>query len=244
MLQTPSPNFNDRKPYDESGVCDPCMLVMHYTGMKSAKDALERLCDPAAQVSAHYVVEEDGRVYELVDPSKRAWHAGVSYWRGITDVNSASIGIEIVNPGHEFGYRSFPQEQMDAVRDLSLDLIERYKIAARDVVAHSDIAPARKMDPGELFDWAWLAAKRIGAWPAPQQQDFEAAQKLLNDKVALREALVRYGYDPDCDLQAVQQAFMRRYDAGNFKGNTSPQQFSEKSAAMLCALLRVKLEFA
>ena len=240
MLHTPSSNFNERKPYDGDKLCDPCMLVMHYTGMESAQAALDRLCDLAVEVSAHYFIEEDGTVHQLVDPSKRAWHAGVSYWRGIKDVNSASIGIEIVNPGHQFGYCSFPQVQMKAVRDLSLDLIERYKIAAQDIVGHSDIAPARKIDPGEFFDWEWLAFNGIGVWPALQKKDFEFAQKLLDDKRYLWDALKRYGYDPDCDMQAVEQAFIRRYDPDAFKRTTRPL-LSLKAAARLCALLRCGL---
>jgi len=123
------------------------MLVLHYTGMQSAEAALARLCDRAAKVSSHYVVDEDGSVYALVAEPNRAWHAGVSFWRGVTGLNDRSIGIEIVNPGHEFGYRPFPPAQMQAVRALCQGILRRWPgIEARNVVAHSDIAPNRKQD--------------------------------------------------------------------------------------------------
>lgn len=141
------------------------MLVLHYTGMKSDKEALARLTDSVAKVSAHYFVYEDGRVLNLVPEAKRAWHAGISCWRGISGLNDSSIGIEIVNPGHEFGYRPFTDAQMDAVSDLAYDIIKRNNIEARNVVGHSDIAPTRKQDPGELFNWHALASEGIGLWP-------------------------------------------------------------------------------
>jgi N-acetylmuramoyl-L-alanine amidase len=140
-------------------------LILHYTGMTSGQAALERLCDPAAQVSAHYLVEEDGRVFQLVDEKRRAWHAGVARWGEITDLNSRSIGIELVNPGHEFGYRAFPEPQMAALLELAVGIVARHPIPAAHVLGHSDIAPARKRDPGERFDWARLAAAGIGLWP-------------------------------------------------------------------------------
>ncbi len=145
-----SPNFNDRIGDDA-----PEMIVIHYTGMQSAAAALERLCDPAAEVSAHYVIDEDGVTYKLVEEENRAWHAGVSQWDGERDINSASIGIELVNPGHEFGYRGFPSAQMEALATLCKDIMSRHDI--KTVLGHSDVAPERKQDPGELFDWSWLA---------------------------------------------------------------------------------------
>ncbi|MCE3232232.1 MAG: N-acetylmuramoyl-L-alanine amidase [Rickettsiaceae bacterium] len=186
-----TPNFDDR-PKDTK--ID--MLVMHYTGMKTGQEAFERLCDPAAKVSAHYIVYEDGSIVNLVKDEKRAWHAGISCWRGISALNDTSIGIEIVNPGHEWGYRQFPAEQMEAVLTLSKDLIERHEIEARNVVGHSDIAPGRKEDPGELFDWEWLAKNGVGLWPRvgrvwrggdilvqPGKEDVDVAriQKMLAD---------------------------------------------------------------
>ncbi len=154
-----SPNFNERPAEPVS------VLVLHYTGMPAVKDALERLCDKEAQVSAHYVVSEEGAIYQLVNEDKRAWHAGVSHWRGRDSLNDLSIGVEIANPGHEFGYRLFPPVQMDAVTELCLDILNRHDIPACNVVGHSDIAPLRKDDPGELFDWAWLATQGVGLWP-------------------------------------------------------------------------------
>ena len=141
------------------------MLVLHYTGMHTGRAALERLCDPASGVSAHYLIEEDGTVFSLVDEGRRAWHAGVSWWRGETDVNSASIGIELVNPGHEWGYRPFPDEQIAALTALAKDIVRRHAIAPSGITGHSDIAPARKQDPGEWFPWQRLAEEGIGLWP-------------------------------------------------------------------------------
>ena len=159
-LHSPSPNF------DRRGGVPVSILVLHYTGMQSGAEALARLCDSASKVSAHYVVEEDGGVYALVAEEHRAWHAGVSSWHGETRVNAASIGIEIVNPGHEFGYRPFPRVQVEAVIALCRDILSRHEIPARNVVGHSDVAPMRKEDPGELFPWAWLAAQGVGLWPS------------------------------------------------------------------------------
>lgn len=156
----PSPNHGARR-------LPVTMLVLHYTGMESGPAALSRLCDPAAQVSAHYLVEEDGRVLALVAEDRRAWHAGAASWRGCADVNSASIGIELVNPGHAFGYRAFPEAQMAALLPLCRGILARHAIAPRDVVGHSDVAPQRKQDPGERFDWARLAAAGIGLFPEP-----------------------------------------------------------------------------
>ena len=158
-LLLPSPNFDDREgqPID--------MLVLHYTGMRSAQNALSRLCDPEAKVSSHYVVEENGTVYQLVDEHKRAWHAGIASWRGNSNINQRSIGIEVVNPGHDLGYRPFPKAQMEAVMQLSKEVCDRHHIPSWNVVAHSDVAPERKQDPGELFDWKYLAQNGIGQLP-------------------------------------------------------------------------------
>ena len=141
------------------------MLILHYTGMQTAQEAIDRLRDPAARVSSHYVVDEDGAVLRLVPEERRAWHAGVSYWRGHSGLNGRSIGIEIVNPGHEWGYRDFPVLQLAAVCDLCLAILSRHPIPARNVVAHSDVAPDRKEDPGERFDWRSLAENGVGLWP-------------------------------------------------------------------------------
>lgn len=158
----PSPNHDRR---GEPSRID--MLVLHYTGMTSAAAALERLCDPAARVSAHYVVGKKGTIWRLVPEIRRAFHAGRSCWEGESDLNAVSIGIEIDNPGHEWGYRPFPETQMAAVERLCRDLAARHSIPPHRVVGHSDIAPDRKTDPGELFDWPRLARAGIGIWPEP-----------------------------------------------------------------------------
>lgn len=144
-----SPNFTERRGGHEK----PSMIIIHYTDMKTGKEALERLCDPASEVSAHYVIEENGDIYQLVDDDKRAWHAGVGEWEGERDINSASIGIELVNPGHSHGYRDFPDAQIDALIELTKDLILKYNIPVDRILGHSDVSPGRKIDPGELFPW-------------------------------------------------------------------------------------------
>ena len=198
IIDCPSPNF------DERGL-PITMLVLHYTGMEDAASALARLRDPEARVSSHYLVAEDGQVVRLVDEEKRAWHAGRSFWRGIQDINSASVGIEIVNPGHEFGYRPFPEEQMDALVPLVADIVRRHDIRPVNVVGHSDIAPARKVDPGELFDWARLAKLGL-AMPRPTKNLIDP---MWTDGGFLL-ALERYGYDVH-DARAAVRAFQRRF---------------------------------
>ncbi len=170
------------------------MLILHYTGMTSAEAALDRLCDPAAKVSAHYAIEEDGRVWRLVPEEARAWHAGVSFWRGERDVNGLSIGIELVNPGHEFGYRPFPEPQMTALEGLTRAILARHPIPARNVLGHSDVAPARKLDPGELFDWQRLARAGIGLWPDDLPQADTIAET-GDDIAGVQIALARFGYE-------------------------------------------------
>jgi len=158
-IDRPSPN------HDERGDVAIDMLVLHYTGMASGAAALDRLCDPAAKVSAHYTIDEDGTVYAMVPEARRAWHAGVSWWGGDTNINTRSIGIELVNPGHEFGYRAFPDAQVAALTTLCHGILMRHPIPSARVLGHSDVAPARKDDPGELFPWERLAKLGIGLWP-------------------------------------------------------------------------------
>jgi N-acetylmuramoyl-L-alanine amidase len=198
IIDCPSPNFDDR-------TLPVSMLVLHYTGMKDAASAIDWLTNPASKVSSHYVVAEDGQVLRLVEEDKRAWHAGRSLWRGITDVNSASIGIEIVNPGHEYGYRPFPETQMAALIPLVAEIVRTFDIAPANVVGHSDIAPARKQDPGELFDWERLAKLRL-ALPRP---DRELSDPHWTDGGFLL-ALERFGYDV-ADGPAAVRAFQRRW---------------------------------
>jgi N-acetylmuramoyl-L-alanine amidase len=198
IVETPSPNFNERQ-------LPVSMIVLHYTGMQSAEAALARLTDPAAEVSAHYLIDEDGTIHRLVAEDKRAWHAGQSHWRGITDINSASIGIELVNPGHEFGYREFAPAQIEALIPLLSEIKDRYEITRGNIVGHSDIAPTRKQDPGELFPWARLARVRL-ALPRPTKNLMDP---LWSDAGFLL-ALERFGYEVTDKLAAV-VAFQRRF---------------------------------
>jgi len=210
IIDCPSPNFDERdgKPVN--------LLVLHYTGMQDAASAIQRLSDPDAKVSCHYLIAEDGQILRMVDESKRAWHAGRSSWRGVQEVNATSIGIEIVNPGHEFGYRPFPDEQMDALIPLVADIVRRHDIPRANVVGHSDVAPARKRDPGELFDWARLAKHRLAlARPTKNLMDpnWTDGGFLL--------ALERFGYDvanPDAAILAFQRRFRPELMDGEIDG--------------------------
>lgn len=181
------------------------MVVLHYTGMQSADEALTRMCDAKAKVSAHYMIDEDGTVTRMVPEEKRAWHAGKSYWRGITDVNSASVGIELVNPGHEWGYRPFTDAQMEALVPLLAAIVQRHKVPIANVVGHSDIAPARKDDPGELFEWEQLARYKL-ALPTPKPR----ISLIYDEPSAFFLALERWGYDI-ADGRAAVRAFQRRW---------------------------------
>jgi N-acetylmuramoyl-L-alanine amidase len=204
QIARPSPNFDAR-------ALPVTMIVLHYTGMESAAAAIDQLANPAAKVSAHWVVTEDGAVIAMVDEADRAWHAGKSFWRGITDVNSASIGIEIVNPGHEFGYRPFAPAQMDAVEALVAAAVRRFGIDPANVVGHSDVAPARKEDPGELFDWARLAEAGLAVAVPSGGTDPDWSED------AALAALHRYGYDIT-DPKAAMIAFQRRFRPAYFDG--------------------------
>ena len=205
-----SPNHNERK-------LPISMVVLHYTGMRTGAEALERMCDASAEVSAHYMIDEDGTVTRLVPEDRRAWHAGRSYWRGITDINSASIGIELVNPGHEWGYRPFPDVQMEALVPLLADIVKRHNIPRANVVGHSDIAPARKDDPGELFDWDLLARYRLAlAKPKPSMR------LLFDNDSAFFLALERFGYDI-ADGHAAVRAFQRRWRPHRIDGQIDGQ---------------------
>jgi N-acetylmuramoyl-L-alanine amidase len=198
IIEAPSPNFDERQ-------LPVTMLVLHYTGMKDGASAIQRLRSAESGVSSHYVVAEDGQILRLVREDKRAWHAGKSWWRGVTDINSASIGIEIVNPGHEFGYRPFPIPQIDALIPLVADIVRRHNIRPPYVVGHSDIAPVRKVDPGELFPWGRLAKLGLAmARPTRNLMDphWTDGGFLL--------ALERFGYDVHDPRKAV-IAFQRRY---------------------------------
>ena len=220
IVEAPSPNQDDRPgtPID--------ILMLHYTGMQTGQAAIDRLRDPAARVSSHYVVDEDGTVWHLVPEGRRAFHAGISYWRGHHTLNDRSIGIEIVNPGHEWGYRPFPAAQMDAVRALCLGILSRHPIPARNVVGHSDVAPDRKQDPGELFDWPGLARAGIGLWPT--------AQALPVAPEAVEAALTAIGY-PVPDLRTTLTAFQRRWRPGRVDGEADVK--TRERLAAVAALL-------
>lgn len=205
IIDTPSPNFDER-------ALPVTMVVLHYTGMPDAASAIARLSDPEAKVSAHYVVAEDGQIVRMVDETKRAWHAGKSFWRGVTDINSASVGIEIVNPGHEFGYRPFPVAQIDALIPLMQEITLRYRVTRGNVVGHSDIAPARKDDPGELFPWERLAKLRL-ALPSPTRNLMDPHWTDAGFLLALE----RFGYEVTDPLAAV-RAFQRRFRPATIDG--------------------------
>jgi N-acetylmuramoyl-L-alanine amidase len=194
IVERASPIFNERPAAVRVDI-----LVLHSTGMRGAAAALDRLCDPKANVSAHYLIDEDGTVFALVPESKRAWHAGVACWRGHRDINGRSIGIELVNPGHELGYRDFPTPQIDAVADLARAILSRHPISPRNVIGHSDIAPDRKLDPGERFDWRGMAARGVGLWPAAGG----------NPDGDILHLLAEYGYDTG--TRQVIAAFQRHF---------------------------------
>lgn len=196
----PSPNYGERK-----NTSSPDMLILHYTGMVPFEKTLGRLCDPSAEVSAHYLIDEDGTIYQLVDEDKRAWHAGVSYWAGETDINSRSIGIEIQNPGHDYGYHDFPAIQIEAVVKLCHDIRTRHTIPDAHILGHSDIAPDRKIDPGEKFPWRHLAEQGLGLWPP------ETGQATVQDK-PLIEMLTTFGYNPDLPVDILLSAFQRHWE--------------------------------
>ncbi len=208
VVDRPSPNQDARA----HGI-NPDLLVLHYTGMRTAAEALARLCDPAAKVSAHYTIDEDGTIYAHVPEERRAWHAGVSFWAGVSDVNGCSLGIELVNPGHEFGYRPFADAQIEALIDLVADIRARYLIAPHRIVGHSDVAPARKQDPGELFPWKQVADYGIGLWP-------ETSARHLRGEVEDALALFGYGTPPlvDWPLEKTIAAFQRRFRPARVTG--------------------------
>jgi N-acetylmuramoyl-L-alanine amidase len=211
----PSPNHGERRNGRR-----PDILLLHYTGMPDEGEALQWLCNPVSQVSAHYFVFEDGRVLQLVPEARRAWHAGVSFWAGETDINSSSIGIEIANPGHPGGLPPFGDAQIASVIALASDIIARWRIAPDRVLAHSDVAPGRKQDPGERFPWERLHRAGIGHWTAPapiRDGRFFGRGDQGMPVEALQAMLAMYGYGAritgtfDDDLEAVVAAFQRHF---------------------------------
>ena len=222
MIETipaPSPNFDAR-------TAPPDLIVLHYTGMQTGAAALERLRDPSAKVSAHYLIEEDGRVFALVAEERRAWHAGVSFWKGERNVNGVSIGIELVNPGHEWGYRAFPAPQISALIGLLDEVRGRWEVPDARIVGHSDVAPDRKLDPGELFPWSRLADRGHGLWIEPPAAP--GAPLGVGDEgtgvFALQAGLTRLGYDSaptgryDAATATIVAAFQRHWRPGRIDG--------------------------
>lgn len=235
-----SPNCNDR-----ANGAEPVFLILHYTATVTGCEAEDDyFMNPApaknAPVSAHYMVDVDGTITGYVDENKRAWHAGVSFWAGIEDLNSYSIGIEIVNPGHDYGYVPFPEQQMQAVAALCKEIVARHDIPAHNVLAHSDVAPSRKIDPGELFDWQGLAAHGIGIWPDPLKEDFERATSMLCDEGRLKEAFAAYGYDPKIELKSLITEFQRHFQPEAFKSPEKIGCADIELVARLHCLLRMK----
>lgn len=220
MIDRPSPN-QDARPDDT----EIDILLLHYTGMESGQAALDRLTDPTAKVSAHYVIEEDGRCYRLVPEERRAWHAGVACWRGASDINARSVGIELINPGHAFGYRAFPAAQMSRLVALAKEILRRHPIPPQRVLGHSDVAPGRKEDPGELFDWQVLAENGIGLWPAvgpvpdPGHDTFGIATRQLAEiGYAVSEVPAMTAEARNAIL-----AFQRRWMPGPLTGALTPE---------------------
>lgn len=228
FVERPSPNQSDRNGEAVQ------FLILHYTAMATAEAAIERLCDPAAQVSSHYVIDEQGVIYRLVPEDKKAWHAGVSYWDGSADLNFTSVGIEIANPGNV----PFPKAQMDAVIALSRDIVNRHNIRAFYVIGHSDIAPDRKPDPGPLFDWPLLAGNSLGVWPSPTASDRKTSSAWSDAE--LKRALVKLGYRPTFELKVLVSAFQRHFQPEVY--NNTPARVgtadSETKARLACLVRR------
>lgn len=216
----------------------PYMILVHYTGMPTLEEARERLTDHKSKVSAHYLVDYIGTVYDLVEEDKRAWHAGVAYWKRETDINSVSIGIEVVNPGHEFGYRPFPDEQMFTIRCLCQEIQSRHEI--KYVLGHSDVAPERKTDPGELFDWEYLALEGVGIWPFVREGDYEEAKKLARNDFEAKKLFDLFGYNPMAAHIDVITAFQRHFYPEVFQDDKpgKPGEACEETMARLVALHR------
>lgn len=236
IVERPSPNFDDR-----DGVAGPDMVILHYTGMPDREAALERLCDPsppggAGRVSAHYTIDEDGTIYAHVAPEKRAWHAGVSYWAGREGLNLYAIGIELVNPGHEWGYVPFPEVQIGRLVHLLRSLMVHFSVPKDYVLGHQDVAPTRKRDPGALFPWEWLAWEGLALWPADDKVaaalEEGRAAAICADARRRRELLSAFGYTPD---PAVPDADVVRAFNARFCG-VEAAELSLEGAARLCAL--------
>jgi N-acetylmuramoyl-L-alanine amidase len=236
VTDRPSPN-HDARPHGQA----VDILLLHYTDMASAEAALARMTDPVARVSAHYCIDEDGTIYRLVAEERRAWHAGVSDWAGARDINARSIGIELVNPGHSCGYRPFPEAQMQALADLARGILARHPIPAHRVLGHSDVAPARKIDPGELFDWPWLARAGIGLWPQPLGFPDPGLAQNAHDIADTQSTLARFGYGVtvtgilDPSTTQTLSAFQRHFRPACFDGRPDGET-RRRLAALIAAV--------
>ncbi len=228
IIDAPSPNFGPRAEGKKIKY-----LILHYTGVESGFEALRLLQggDKDHQVSAHYMVDEDGSISRIVAEEMRAWHAGKSYWEGETDINSCSIGIEIQNAGHEFGLPAFPEAQIDAVIELCREIMARHKILPCHVIAHSDVAPERKQDPGELFPWKKLAEAGIGQWPESGTGEAGDIDKILT----------QFGYDPKVDLKTRVTAFQRHFMPDVFKTPEKVGEADLDTVQKLQSLMKKKL---
>lgn len=238
-LDRPSPNFNDR-PEDVT----PSILVLHYTSMTSTEAALDRLTDPSHEnpVSSHYLIDEDGNIYTLVDEDKRAWHAGVSHWNGVSDVNSHSIGIEISNRNGE----PYTKEQLFSLTLLCRDIMARHDIKPENVVGHSDVAPDRKQDPGEHFPWQKLSRHDIGRWPVPSAKDAFNAAATAKSPRKLKNLFKKAGYGVNSfgknkpSLEDLVTAFQRRYEQDAFTDPAKkPGVATEETVKKLRAVARL-----
>lgn len=211
-----SPNCEERH-----GGAQPTILIIHYTGTSTGREAedyyMNVKTDPnAGPISPHYMIERDGSVTQFVEEDKRAYHAGKSWWDGETDINSHSIGIELVNPGHENGYIDFTPEQIESLAELVQDILTRNDIPPHRILGHSDVFPhvtekRIKPDPGEKLNWAWLAAQGVGLWPEPEQDDYDLAAMVYGDEASLRQAFTEYGYDPSGSMEDIVAAFQRHF---------------------------------
>ncbi|PJB73506.1 MAG: N-acetylmuramoyl-L-alanine amidase [Alphaproteobacteria bacterium CG_4_9_14_3_um_filter_47_13] len=240
ILQKPSEHYNDR----QNGA-KPSYIILHYTETRTLQEAEGyflgcREHPGGGRVSTHYMIDEDGTIIQYVNERHRAWHAGVSYWAGNDDMNVRAVGIELVNPGRKYGYRAFPARQMEALVRLCKDIMARNGIAASRVLGHSDVAPSRKSDPGELFDWEMMAGAGIGVFPKPEAEDRKVAGDYLRDEQFLKEAFIKIGYDPKAALPELILAFQRHYyrEAFGDQDNTLPGRMNEAAAARLHWLVR------
>ena len=229
----PTPNFGERK-----GGVRPSMIVLHYTDTQDTQEALDYMMNPVREVSAHYVVEKDGQVIQMVKDEKRAWHAGKAYWRGERDINSYSIGVEIVNSGHTYGHEPFPEVQIEMVVRLCKRVMKKWGIEASGVLGHSDVAPGRKEDPGHLFPWQRLAEQGIGIWPEPTAGDFEAAAGILAQNGGFSGLLRQIGYDPDAGKEERVLAFHRRFYPEKFGSGEDASVVDVVSVAKALGVLR------